>query len=59
MACDIAVESAINDLELSYLDITKAKEQVQFFNLFKKKIQTISAEKYIDTFWMKSFLMIW
>lgn len=45
MACDIAVESAINDLELSYLDITKAKEQVQFFNLFKKKIQTISAEK--------------
>lgn len=45
LACDIAVESAINDLELSYLDITKAKEQVQFFNLFKKKIQTISAEK--------------
>lgn len=45
LACDIAVESAINDLELSYLNITKAREQVQFFDLFKKKIQTISAEK--------------
>lgn len=45
LACDIAVESTINDLDLSYLNITKAKEQVQFFDLFKKKIQTISAEK--------------
>lgn len=45
LACDIAVESAINDLELDYLNITKAKEQVQFFDLFKKKIQTVSAEK--------------
>lgn len=45
LACDIAVESTINDLDLNYLNITKAKEQVQFFNLFKKKIQTISAEK--------------
>ena len=45
LACDIAVESAINDLELNYLNITKAKEQVQFFDLFKKKVKTISAEK--------------
>lgn len=45
LACDIAVESAINDLELDYLNITKAKEQVQFFDLFKKKVQTVSAEK--------------
>ncbi|MDE7478760.1 MAG: metallopeptidase, partial [Lachnospiraceae bacterium] len=33
------------DLNLSYLNIQKAKEQVQFFELFKNKIQTISAEK--------------
>lgn len=45
LACDIAVESAINDLALDYLNITKAKEQVQFFDLFKKKVQTVSAEK--------------
>lgn len=45
LACDIAVESVINDLELDYLNITKAKEQVQFFDLFKKKVQTVSAEK--------------
>ena len=45
LACDIAVESAINDLELSFLNITKAKEQVQFFDLFKNKVKTVSAEK--------------
>ncbi len=45
LACDIAVESAINDLELSFLNITKAKEQVQFFDLFKNKGKTVSAEK--------------
>lgn len=50
LACDIAVESAINDLELSYLNIKKAKEQIQFFDLFKKKIQTISAEKIYSYF---------
>ena len=44
LACDIAVESAINDLELSFLNITKAKEQVQ---------------KSTDIFWMKSFPIIW
>lgn len=50
LACDIAVESAINDLDLNYLNIGKAKEQIQFFNLFKKKIQTISAEKIYSYF---------
>ncbi len=45
LACDIAVESAINDLELSFLNITKAKEQVQFFDLFKNKVKNVSAEK--------------
>lgn len=50
LACDIAVESTINDLELNYLNISKAKEQVQFFELFKKKVQTITAEKIYSYF---------
>lgn len=50
LACDIAVESAINDLDLNYLNIGKAKEQIQFFHLFQKKIQTISAEKIYSYF---------
>lgn len=50
LACDIAVESTINDLELNYLNISKAKEQVQFFGLFKKKVQTITAEKIYSYF---------
>lgn len=50
LACDIAVESTINDLELNYLNISKAKEQIQFFNLFKKKVQTITAEKIYNYF---------
>lgn len=50
LACDIAVESTINDLELNYLNISKAKEQVQFFDLFRKKIQTITAEKIYSYF---------
>ena len=28
LACDIAVESTINDLDLNYLNISKAKEQI-------------------------------
>lgn len=50
LACDIAVESTINDLELNYLNIQKAKEQVQFFELFKKKLKNISAEKIYSYF---------
>ena len=50
LACDIAVESTINDLELNYLNISKAKEQIQFFILFKKKVQTITAEKIYSYF---------
>lgn len=50
LACDIAVESTINDLDLNYLNIQKAKEQIQFFDLFKKKIQNISAEKIYSYF---------
>lgn len=50
LACDIAVESTINDLDLNYLNISKAKEQVQFFDLFKKKVQTITAEKIYSYF---------
>lgn len=50
LACDIAVESTINDLNLNYLNISKAKEQVQFFDLFKKKVQNITAEKIYSYF---------
>lgn len=50
LACDIAVESTINDLGLDYLNIKKAKQQIQFFDLFKNKIQTISAEKIYSYF---------
>lgn len=50
LACDIAVESAINDLQLNFLNIPKAKEQVRFFDLFKSKIKNISAEKIYSYF---------
>lgn len=45
LACDIAVESAINDLNLPYLNILRAGEQMQFFENIKKKINIVSAEK--------------
>ncbi|MDE6724863.1 MAG: hypothetical protein K2J79_04585, partial [Ruminiclostridium sp.] len=45
LACDIAVESAINDLNLPYLNILRAGEQMQFFENLKKKINTVYAEK--------------
>lgn len=50
LACDIAVESTINDLGLPFLNIQKAKKQIQFFDLFKSKIKTISAEKIYSYF---------
>lgn len=50
LACDIAVESTINDLELNYLNISKAREQIQFFELFKKKVRTVTAEKIYSYF---------
>ena len=45
LACDIAVESTINDLNLPYLNILRAGEQMQFFENIKKKINIVSAEK--------------
>lgn len=50
LACDIAVESTINDLGLPFLNIQKVKKQIQFFDLFKSKIKTISAEKIYSYF---------
>lgn len=45
LSCDIAVESVINDLKLPYLDSPKAKQEGEFFEGFKGKMKTISAEK--------------
>lgn len=45
LACDIAVESAINDLGLPFLNILKTQQQIQFFKGFKDKIKTVTAEK--------------
>lgn len=45
LSCDIAVESAINDLDLPFLNILHLGEQIQFFENFKKKINIVSAEK--------------
>ena len=45
LACDIAVESAINDLKLPFLNILRSGEQIDFFENFKKKINIVSAEK--------------
>lgn len=50
LACDIAVESAINDLKLPYLNILKTDQQIQFFEGFKNKIKTVSAEKIYSYF---------
>ncbi len=45
IACDIAVESVINDLRLDYLTTLKSGQQEQFLSGFKDKIKTLSAEK--------------
>lgn len=45
IACDIAVESVINDLKLDYLTTLKSSQQEQFLSGFKNKIKTLSAEK--------------
>lgn len=50
LACDIAVESAINDLNLPFLNILRSGEQIQFFENFKKKINIVSAEKIYSYF---------
>ena len=45
IACDIAVESVINDLKLDYLTTLRAGQQEQFLNGFHGEIKTLSAEK--------------
>lgn len=44
-ACDVAVESVINDLNLPYLDTLKAGQQKQFLEGFKGELTSLSAEK--------------
>ena len=50
LACDIAVESAINDLELS---------KSSFSISLKIKSKPFRQKKSTDIFWMKSFPIIW
>lgn len=45
IACDIAVESAINDLNLEYLGTLRAGQQRQIIEGYKGEIKTLSAEK--------------
>lgn len=45
IACDIAVESAINDLKLDYLKTLHAGKQIQLIEGYKDEIKTLSAEK--------------
>lgn len=45
IACDIAVESVINDLKLDYLATLRAGHQERFLEGFHGKIKTLSAEK--------------
>lgn len=45
IACDIAVESAINDLKLDYLGTLRANQQLQIIEGYKTEIKTLSAEK--------------
>lgn len=45
IACDVAVESVINDLNLPYLDTLNAGRQKQFLDGFKGELTSLSAEK--------------
>lgn len=45
IACDVAVESVINDLNLPYLETLKAGQQKQFLEGFKGEMTSLSAEK--------------
>lgn len=44
-ACDVAVESVINGLDLPYLDTLRAEQQKQFLEGFKGELTSLSAEK--------------
>ena len=45
IACDIAVESVINDLKLDYLKTLRAGQQEQIIEGYKGEIGTLTAEK--------------
>ena len=45
LACDIAVECVINDLELPYLNTMKAQQQAAFIMQFAEELKLPSAEK--------------
>ncbi len=45
IACDVAVESAINDLTLPYLNTLRADRQKQFLEGFGSELTILSAEK--------------
>lgn len=45
LACDIAVECVINDLDLPYLNTMKAQQQAAFINQFAEELKLPSAEK--------------
>ncbi len=45
IACDIAVESVINDLKFDYLTTLRSGQQEQFLEGFKGEIKMLSAEK--------------
>lgn len=45
IACDIAVESVINDLGLDYLKTLRAGQQKQIIEGYKNELKTLSAEK--------------
>lgn len=45
IACDIAVESVINDLGLDYLKTLRADQQLQFITGYKNELKMLSAEK--------------
>ncbi len=45
LACDIAAECVINDLELPYLNTMKAQQQAAFLKQFSEELKLPSAEK--------------
>ncbi|MCH5205261.1 MAG: metallopeptidase [Oscillospiraceae bacterium] len=45
LACDIAVECVINDLDLPYLNTVKARQQSAFIKQFAEELKLPSAEK--------------
>lgn len=48
IACDIAVESVINDMNLDYLNTLRSGQQRQIINGYKDELKTLTAEKIYD-----------